>query len=131
MFTPRWCVAVVATASLTFAACGDPGADEARAVLKDYWTAIAEKDGKKGCGALLQSERERLAKLDGEPCEDEFVDLRAMYPEEREGAARRAKATYDIEIDGKRAIARGPDNACSVLELEDGEWHVFDERCRE
>ncbi len=113
---------------LALTACGTSDEDEIRDVLTGYWSALANGDGKGACERIVEEQRDRLAAA-GNSCEEEIVAGGGFFKEDRAAAARRAKAKYDVAVDGDRATATEPGGACAVLVREDDEWRVLDERC--
>jgi hypothetical protein len=105
--------AILLTLSLAPAACGG-GSDEesAKRMLREYWTAIAERDGERACEMITERDRS-VSDGSAVPCGELALALETS--EGDPGAAKRlAAADYEVQIDGDVARAREQAAGCLI-----------------
>ena len=118
----------VPLAALALAGCGPFGSDEddAKQVVKDYATGIAEGDGKKVCDTLAEDSKSDFEAA-GTNCEDTFKSFGTFLTDDQKDELK--DIDPEVEIDGDTATANvdelGTTGTDEVkLKKEDGDWKI-------
>jgi hypothetical protein len=122
------CVGVIAL--LGVAACGGGDGDEGDAedTVKNFATALADKDGKKACDQLSQDAKNQFEQA-GQNCEDLLQLAFASISEEERNELKDIEP--DVSVDGDNATAKVPNigeegDSEIKLKKEDGDWKITD-----
>ena len=120
---------VGAIALLGVAACGG-GDDEGDAedTVREFTTALADKDGKKACDQLAEDAKNQFEQS-GQKCEDLLQLAFASISEEERNQLRDIEP--DVSVDGDNATAKVPNigeegDSEIKLKKEDGDWKISD-----
>jgi hypothetical protein len=121
------CVGVIAL--LGVAACGG-GDDEGDAedTVRNFATALADKDGKKACDQLSEDAKNQFEEA-GQKCEDLLQLAFASISEEERNELK--DIDPDVSVDGDNATAKVPNigeggDSEIKLKKEDGDWKITD-----
>ncbi len=116
--------AVIATLVLGVAGCGGSDEDDIKTTVKDFFGALADRDGDKACDLLVKAAKTGAA---GANCAQTVTRAATQaVPENRREAARKIEV-HKVQINGDNATAsaKGPRGERTLaLKKEDGEWRL-------
>ena len=116
--------AVIATLVLGAASCGESDEDKVKTTVKDFFGALADRDGRKACDLLVKAASTGAA---GANCARSVTQIATQaVPENRREAARKIEVRkVEIRGDNATASAKGPRGERTLaLKKEDGEWRL-------